>query len=76
MGADVETVSTSSPTENDPWGWARAKISSCCDVAVFTTERESRSARACGHREARGAFKQGSTLLITWMKAKTPGAME
>lgn len=41
LGVDVEAVYSSNPAENDPWKVGERKISSCCDVAVFTTERES-----------------------------------
>lgn len=71
LSVDVEIVFPSAPVENHTWKVGEQKISSWCDVAVFTTARE-----ICGHREASGAFEQGLTLLITWMKAKTPGAME
>lgn len=56
VGVDVEIGSPSSPAENDTWKRARVKISSCRDVAVFTTARESRSALRLWTQGSVGGF--------------------
>lgn len=55
-GVDVETLSPSTPAENDTWKVGERKISSCCDVAVFTTERESGSALRLWTQGSVGGF--------------------